>query len=160
MGWRSAKTTEKLVDYANTTNDEFIVDLWVLFYGWLIYGYLHQSWSIDCQGSVQIGSLTTFTRKNNRFSLLDILGYLKKNPWKSQIWQIETSPNQGIPNKVPCLGLVSLFQIWDFCRYSLNTLKYPKMGICYFFVWLEHDHIAFIADWYSSCHPAEKQHFD
>ena len=32
-------------------------------------------------------------------------------------------------------GLVSLFQIWDFCGYSLNTPKYPKMGIiCYFFL--------------------------
>ena len=44
-----------------------------------------------------------------------------------------TSPNEGIPNQVPWLGLVSLFQIWDFCGYCLNTLKYPKMGICYFF---------------------------
>ena len=62
---------------------------------------------------------------------MDILGYLK-NTIKSQIWQSETSPNQGIPNQVPRLGLVSLFQIWDFCGYSLNTLQYPKMGICYF----------------------------
>ena len=28
-----------IVDYANTTNVEFIVDLKVLFYGWLIYSY-------------------------------------------------------------------------------------------------------------------------
>ena len=27
-------------------------------------------------------------------------------------------------------------QIWDFYGYSLNTLKYPKMGIRYFFLWL------------------------
>ena len=46
------------------------------------------------------------------------------------------SPNQGIPNQVPWLGLVSLFQIWDFYGYSLNTLKYPKMGIRYFFLWI------------------------
>ena len=45
VGWKSAKIAEKLLDYANTTNDEFIVDEKVLFYGWLIYGYLHQSWS-------------------------------------------------------------------------------------------------------------------
>ena len=56
-----------IVDYANTTNIEFIVDLKVLFYSWLIYSYLLQSWSSDCQGSVQIGSMTTFTGKNNRF---------------------------------------------------------------------------------------------
>ena len=58
----------------------------------------------------------------------------KEYPKKSQIWQSETSPNQGIPNQVPWLGLVSLFQIWDFCGYSLNTPKNPKMGICYFFL--------------------------
>ena len=63
---------------------------------------------------------------------MDILGYLKNTHKKSQIWQSETSPNQGIPNEVPRLGLVSLFQIWDFYGYSLNTLKYPKMGIRYF----------------------------
>jgi len=70
-----------------------------------------------------------YTGKNNGFPFLDILGYLKnthKNP--------KTIPNQGIPNQVPCLGLVSLFQIWDYCGYSLNTLKYPKMGIRYFFL--------------------------
>ena len=33
----------------------------------------------------------------------------------------------------PPVALVSLCQIWDFYGYSLNTLKYPKMGICYFF---------------------------
>ena len=32
------------------------------------------------------------------------------------------------------MGFVSLCQIWDFCEYSLNTLKYPKMGIRYFFL--------------------------
>ena len=35
--------------------------------------------------------------------------------------------------QVPRLGLVSLFQIWDFCGYSSNTLKYPKMRVCLFF---------------------------
>ena len=38
------------------------------------------------------------TGKNNGFPFLDILGYLKNTPQKSQIWQSETSPNQGIPN--------------------------------------------------------------
>ena len=59
MRWRNTKIAEKLVDYANTTNVEFIVDAKVLFHGWLIYSHLHLSWSSDCQGSVQIGSLTT-----------------------------------------------------------------------------------------------------
>ena len=35
---------------------------------------------------------------------------------------------------IPWLGFVSLSQIWDFCGYSLNTLKYPILGICYFFL--------------------------
>ena len=47
----------------------------------------------------------------------------KEYPQKSQIWQSEVSPNQGIPNQVPWLGLVSLFQILDFCGYSL--IKVP-----------------------------------
>ena len=34
------KSQKKLVDYANTTNVEFIVDPKVLFHGWLIYSYL------------------------------------------------------------------------------------------------------------------------
>ena len=33
VGWRSRKMAEKLVDYANTTDVEFIVDAKVLFRG-------------------------------------------------------------------------------------------------------------------------------
>ena len=43
--------------YANTTNVEFIVQPKVLLDDWLIYSYLHISWSSDYQESVQIGSL-------------------------------------------------------------------------------------------------------
>ena len=68
------------------------------------------------------------TGKNNRFPFLDILGYLQNTHKKSQIWKSETSPSQGT-----WLRLVSLCQIWDFCGYSVNTLKYPILGICYFF---------------------------
>ena len=60
---------EKLVDYANTTNVEFIVDPKVLFHGWLIYSYLYLSWSSDCQVSVQIGSLITLW--NDRIAFID-----------------------------------------------------------------------------------------
>ena len=59
----------------------------------------------------------------------------KEYPQKSQIWKSETRPNQGTWLGIPWLGLVSLCQIWDFYGYSLNTLKYPKMGIRYFFLW-------------------------
>ena len=38
------------------------------------------------------------TGKNKGFPFLDILGYLKNTHKKSQIWQSETSPKQGIPN--------------------------------------------------------------
>ena len=50
------------MEYANTTNFEYIVDPKVLFHGSLIYSYFHIIWSRDCQGSVQIGSLTTLWR--------------------------------------------------------------------------------------------------
>ena len=45
--------------------------------------------------------LNHFTGKNNGFPFLDILGYLKNTHKKSQIWQSEISPDQGIPNEVP-----------------------------------------------------------
>ena len=61
-----------------------------------------------------------YTGKNNGFPCLDILGYLKNT---------HKNPNQGTWLGIPWLGLVSLYQIWDFCGYSLNTLKYPNMGI-------------------------------
>ena len=68
--------------------------------------------------------INVYTGKNNRFPFLDILGYLKNT---------HKNPNQGTWLGIPWLGLVSLCQIWDFCGYSLNTLKYPILGICYFF---------------------------
>ena len=68
--------------------------------------------------------------KNNSFPFLDFLG-----PQKSQIWKSETSPSQGTWLGNPWLGLVSHCQVWDFYGYSLNTLKCPKMGICYFYLW-------------------------
>ena len=68
---------------------------------------------------------------------IPIFGYFrvfKEYPQKSQIWKSETSPNQRTWLGIPWLGLVSLYQIWDFYGYSLNTLKYQKMGIRYFFL--------------------------
>ena len=62
----------------------------------------------------------------------------KEYPQKSQIWKTETSPNQGTWLGIPWLGVVSLCQIWDFYGYSLNTVKYPKMGIHYFFLCYGH----------------------
>ena len=56
------------MDYANTTNVEFIVDPMVLSHGWLIYSYSSLSWSSDCQVSVQIGSLTTLWHDHIAFT--------------------------------------------------------------------------------------------
>ena len=61
-----------------------------------------------------------YTGKNNRFPILDILEYLSK----TQIWQSETSPNQGIPKQAQvgtCLTLPNLGFLWVF-------FKYPKIS--------------------------------
>ena len=73
------------------------------------------------------------TGKNNRFPFFGCFRVFKEYPQKSQIWKSETSPNQGTWLGIPWLGLVSLCQILDFYRYSLNVLKYPIMGISFFF---------------------------
>ena len=87
-----------------------------------------------------------FTGKNNRFPFLDILGYLRipiKIPklakWdKSQPGNSQPSSLVGTSLTLPNLGFLWVFY----------TLKYPKMGICYFFcacgysrrvIWLEFD---------------------
>ena len=58
--------------------------------------------------------------KHNRFPILDpYFRVFKEYPQKSQIWQSETSPSQGIPNQVPWLGLVG---IWVFWGYSLKLI--------------------------------------
>ena len=77
-----------------------------------------------------------FTGKNNRFPFLDILGYLKNTHKNAKFGRVRQVPTmQGT-----WLGLVSLCQIWDFYGYSLNTLKFPKMGIRYFFLCLRDEY--------------------
>ena len=68
--------------------------------------------------------MSSYHRKKKQIPIIGYVRVFKEYLYKSKIWQSETSPNQGIPNQVPCLGL-----LWVF----LNTLKYPKMEICYFF---------------------------
>ena len=57
---------------------------------------------------------------NNRFPFLDILGYLKNTPKKSQIWQSDLSPNHGIPKKFPSSSVA----LKD--RHRRKTTKTPK----------------------------------
>ena len=51
-----------------------------------------------CNQGKKILVIEIVTGKNNGFPFLDILRYLKNTHKKSQIWQSETSPKQGIPN--------------------------------------------------------------
>ena len=74
-----------------------------------------------------------YTEKNNGFPCLDILGYLKnthKNPTFGKVRQV---PTKEFPTKFPDWDLFhsSKFGI-SVGIISLNTLKYPKMGICFF----------------------------
>ena len=79
--------------------------------------------------SVVVNFVPCCTGKKKQIPNIGYFRVFKEYPQKSQIWKSEINPNQEISNQVPWLGLVSLFQIWDFCGYSLNTIKYPKMGI-------------------------------
>ena len=66
-----------------------------------------------------------------------ILGYLKNTQKNLKFGKVRQVPTRGFPTKFPDWDSVSFFQIWDFCGHSLNTLKYTKMGICYFFLCLQ-----------------------
>ena len=69
---------------------------------------------------------------------MPIFGYFKvfkEYPQKSQIWKSETSPNQGTWLGIPGWDLSHFSKSGIFMpEYSLNTLKYLIMGICYFFL--------------------------
>ena len=69
------------------------------------------------------------TGKNNQFPFLDILGYLKKTHKSPKFGRVRQVPTRVFPTKFPGWDLS-----WDFCGYSLNTPKYPKVGIGYFFL--------------------------
>ena len=71
--------------------------------------------------------------KNNRFPFLDILGYLKNTHNNAKFGKVRQVQTREFPTKLPGWDLShsSKFGIFEG---SLNTLKYPKMGICYFFL--------------------------
>ena len=62
--------------------------------------------------------------KNNGFRLLDILGYLKNTHKNPKFGKVRQVPTREFPIKFPDWDLShSSMQIWDFCGYSLNSLK-------------------------------------
>ena len=75
------------------------------------------------------------TGNNNRIPFLDILGYLKNTQKIPNLEEWDKSQpgnlvgNSGVGT---CLTLPNLGFLWV---YSLNTLKCPILGICYFFLW-------------------------
>ena len=79
-----------------------------------------------CKNEKSIFSLGPFTGKNNRFPFLDILGYLKNTHKNPKFGKVRQVPTREFPTKFPDWDLShSSKLIWDFCGYSLNTLKYP-----------------------------------
>ena len=65
-------------------------------------------------------------RKKYRIPIFGYSWVFKEYPQKTQIWKSETSPSLGTWLGIPWLGLVSLYQIWDFYGYSLNTKNIQK----------------------------------
>ena len=92
----------------------------------------HKS-GIPSEWILTLGGIKHITGENNGFPFLDILGYLKNTHKNPKFGKVRQVPTREFPTKFPDWD-VSLFQIWDFYAYSLNTLKYPKMGIRYFFL--------------------------
>ena len=89
----------------------------------LLFCFLSKSklcWHLRC--------VTPPTGKNYRFPFLDILGYLKNT---------HKNPKFGRVRHVPTRELGWEFPGWDlshFAKFGIFTLKYPIMGICYFFL--------------------------
>ena len=50
--------------------------------------------------------MCSYHRKKKQIPIIGYFRVLKEYLYKSKIWQSETSPNQGIPNQVPWLGLL------------------------------------------------------
>ena len=76
-------------------------------------------------------SLYSHTGKNSGFPLLDILGYLKNTHKNPKFGRVRRVPTREFPTKFPDWDL---FHSSKFGIFVGNTLKYPKMVICYFFL--------------------------
>ena len=74
-------------------------------------------------------------RKNNGFPFLDIFGYLKNTHKNPKFGKVRQVPNREFPTKFPDRDLSHSSKFGIFLGInSLNTQKYPKMGIRYFFL--------------------------
>ena len=76
------------------------------------------------------------TRKNNRFPFLDILGCLKNTDKNLKFGRVRLVPNRELCWEFPGWDLSQFAKFGIFMDFSLNTLKYPIMRICYFFLWM------------------------
>ena len=75
----------------------------------------------------------TPTGKNNGFPFLDILGYLKNTHKNPKFGRVRQVPIRELGWEFPGWDLSHFAKFGIFYGYSLNTLKYPEMGIRYFF---------------------------
>ena len=76
------------------------------------------------------------TGKNNRFPFWNILGYLKNTHKSPKFGRVRQVPIRELGWEFPGWDLSHFAKFRNFYGYSVNTLKYLKMGIRYFFLWL------------------------
>ena len=74
------------------------------------------------------------TRKNNRFPFLDILGYLKNTHKNPKFGRVRQVPIRELGWQFPGWDLSHFAKFGIFMGHCLNTLKYSKTGIRYFFL--------------------------
>ena len=80
-------------------------------------------------------SIWTETGKNNRSPFLDSLGYLKNTHKNSKFGRVRQVPTRELGWEFPGWDLSHFAKFGIFVGIiSLNTLKYPILGICYFFL--------------------------
>ena len=77
--------------------------------------------------------------RGNVFPFFDILGYLKNTHKNPKFGKVRQVPTMEFPTKFPDWDLSHSSKFGIFVGILKNTLKYPKMGIGYFFLWMKHE---------------------